>query len=80
MSSILGPLGFSVLYAQNPNYKTPITQAERAGPWGAYPGGNSVRIWRAQRDIVGQVMRQKKTPEDGLAEIVKTTRELLGNS
>jgi multiple sugar transport system substrate-binding protein len=75
-----GPEYLGPFYDQNPNYRTPITQAERAGPWGAYPGGNSVRIWRAQRDIIGQVMRGEKTPEDGLAEIVKTTRDLLGNS
>ncbi len=75
-----GPDYLGPLYDQNPNYRTPITQADRAGPWGAYPGGNSVRIWRAQRDIIGQVMRGEKTPEAGLDEIVKTTRDLLGNS
>lgn len=68
----LGPF-----YDKNPNYKTPNLQVDRAGPWGAYPGGNTVRIWRAQRDVIGKVMRGEATPEAGLAEIVKTTREMM---
>lgn len=72
-----GPNYLGPFYDKNPNYKTPILQIDRAGPWGAYPGGNTVRIWRAQRDIVGQVMRGEKTPEQGLADIVKTTRDMM---
>lgn len=72
-----GPEYLGPFYDKNPNYRTPITQVERAGPWGAYPDGNTVRIWRAQRDIVSKVMRGDVTPEDGLAEIVKTTREMM---
>lgn len=72
-----GPDHLGPFYEKNPNYKTPILQIERAGPWGAYPGGNTVRIWRAQRDIIGQVMRGEKTPEQGLADIVKTTRDMM---
>lgn len=71
----LGPF-----YDKNPNYRTPILQIERAGPWGAYPDGNTVRIWRAQRDIIGKVMRGDVTPEAGLAEIVKATREMMKSS
>ncbi len=44
-------------YDQNPNFRTVSLQAERAKPWQGYPGGNSVRIWRAQRDIINSVMR-----------------------
>jgi multiple sugar transport system substrate-binding protein len=72
-----GPEFLGPFYEKNPNYKTPVLQIERAGPWGAYPGGNTVRIWRAQRDIVGQVMRGEKTPEQGLSDIVKTTRDMM---
>jgi multiple sugar transport system substrate-binding protein len=72
-----GPEYLGPFYDKNPNYRTPITQAERAGPWGAYPGGNSVRIWRAQRDLIAKVMRGETTPEAGLAEIVKTTRAMM---
>lgn len=75
-----GPDYLGPFYDKNPNYRTPILQADRAGPWGAYPGGNTVRIWRAQRDLITQVMRGDKTPEAGLAEIVKTTRTMLKNS
>jgi multiple sugar transport system substrate-binding protein len=72
-----GPEFLGPFYDKNPNYKTPIQQIDRAGPWGAYPNGNTVRIWRAQRDIVGKVMRGETTPAAGLAEIVKTTREMM---
>ncbi|MCZ8262221.1 MAG: ABC transporter substrate-binding protein [Beijerinckiaceae bacterium] len=72
-----GPDFLGPFYEKNPNYKTPVLQIDRAGPWGAYPGGNTVRIWRAQRDIIGQVMRGEKTPEQGLADIVKTTRDMM---
>lgn len=72
-----GPEFLGPFYDKNPNYRTPITQVNRAGPWGAYPDGNTVRIWRAQRDIIGKVMRGDATPEAGLAEIVKTTREMM---
>jgi multiple sugar transport system substrate-binding protein len=72
-----GPDYLGPFYDKNPNYKTPITQADRAGPWGAYPGGNTVRIWRAQRDIVGKVMRGETSPEQGHVEIVKATRDML---
>jgi multiple sugar transport system substrate-binding protein len=75
-----GPEYLGPFYEKNPNYRTPIDQVGRAGPWGSYPGGNSVRIWRAQRDIIAQVMRGEKTPEAGLADIVKTTRDLLKSS
>ncbi len=75
-----GPEYLGPYYDKNPNYRTPILQADKAGPWGAYPGGNTVRIWRTQRDIVGQVMRGEKTPEAGLAEIVKATRDLMKSS
>ncbi len=72
-----GPDFLGPFYEKNPNYKTPVLQIDRAGPWGAYPGGNTVRIWRAQRDIIGQVMRGEKTPEQGLSDIVKTTRDMM---
>ncbi len=66
-------------YEANPNARTPILQADRAGPWGAYPGGNSVRIWRAQRDVITLVMRGELTPEAGLERIAaETTRMMRG--
>jgi multiple sugar transport system substrate-binding protein len=72
-----GPEFLGPFYDKNPNYRTPIIQVDRAGPWGAYPDGNTVRIWRAQRDIVGKVMRGDVTAEAGHAELVKATREMM---
>lgn len=64
-------------YRANPNALTPVRQADRAGPWGGYPGGNNVRIWRAQRDVITLAMRGDLTPEAGLARIVSETNTLM---
>ena len=52
-------------------------RSDRAKPWQGYPGGNSVRIWRAQREIINSVMRGMETPEAGLERIVKETNALM---
>jgi len=64
-------------YVENPNVKTASLQADRSLPWAGYPGGDSVRIWRTQRDIIGAVMRGEVTPEDGLKQIVDQTNGLM---
>ncbi|HBT69959.1 MAG TPA: ABC transporter substrate-binding protein, partial [Agrobacterium sp.] len=71
-----GPDFLAPYYAENPNVKTASLQADRSLPWGAYPGGESVRIWRTQRDIIGTVMRGEVTPEAGLKQIVEQTNAL----
>ncbi|MBN9236153.1 MULTISPECIES: ABC transporter substrate-binding protein [Phyllobacteriaceae] len=64
-------------YAAHPNVKTASLQADRSLPWAGYPGGDSVRIWRTQRDIIGAVMRGEVTPEAGLKQIVDQTNALM---
>lgn len=64
-------------YAEHPNVATAAKQAERSLPWAGYPGGDSVRIWRTQRDIIGTVMRGEVAPEDGLAQLVEQTNALM---
>jgi multiple sugar transport system substrate-binding protein len=64
-------------YRENPNFRTVATQMNRSLPWQGYPGGNSVRIWRAQRDIVTSVMRGETTPEAGLARLVADTNAMM---
>jgi multiple sugar transport system substrate-binding protein len=71
-ADFLGPF-----YDKNPNFRTATTQIDRSLPWGGYPGGQSVRIWRAQRDVVAAVMRGEKTPEAALPELVKATEGLM---
>ena len=68
----LGPF-----YDANPNFRTATTQIDKSLPWAGYPGGQSVRIWRAQRDVVGAVMRGEKTPESALPELIKVTEDLM---
>ncbi|OCX63790.1 sugar ABC transporter substrate-binding protein [Thioclava sp. SK-1] len=64
-------------YAEHPNVKTASEQADKSLPWAGYPGGDSVRIWRTQRDIIGTVARGEVSPEDGLAQIVAATDTLM---
>ena len=68
----LGPF-----YEANPNFKTVANQGARALPWQGYPGGNTVRIWRTQRDIINSVMRGDTTPEAGLEKLVGETNALI---
>ncbi|NSY19510.1 ABC transporter substrate-binding protein [Neorhizobium sp. AL 9.2.2] len=72
-----GPEFLAPYYAEHPNVKTASLQAERSLPWAGYPGGDSVRIWRTQRDIIGTVMRGEVTPEAGLKQIVEQTNALM---
>lgn len=64
-------------YEANPNYRTAVGQIDRSLPWVGYPGGQSVRVWDAQREIIAAVMRGEKSPEDGLSEMVQSTRQMM---
>ncbi|MDO5605758.1 MAG: ABC transporter substrate-binding protein [Paracoccus sp. (in: a-proteobacteria)] len=64
-------------YVEHPNVATAAAQADKSRPWAGYPGGDSVRIWRTQRDIIGTVMRGEVSPEDGLEQIVAETNALM---
>lgn len=72
-----GPDYLEPYYAENPNVKTASLQADRSLPWAGYPGGDSVRIWRAQRDVIGAVMRGELSPEDGLKQVIEQTNALM---
>jgi multiple sugar transport system substrate-binding protein len=71
-ANFLGPF-----FESNPNYRTLAAEIKYAQPWQGYPGGNSVRIWRAQRDIINSVTRGDITPEAGLKKIVEETQALI---
>lgn len=73
----LGPDYLGDYYEQNPNFATITRQMDRSRPWQGYPGGNSVRIWRTQREIINSVMRGETTPEDGLERLAQETTALI---
>ena len=64
-------------YRENPNVATAARQADKSWPYAGYPGGDSVRIWRTQRDIIGTVQRGEVSPEEGLKQIVEQTKALI---
>ncbi|HVE48550.1 MAG TPA: ABC transporter substrate-binding protein [Casimicrobiaceae bacterium] len=68
----LGPF-----YEKNPNFRTVASQMDRSVPWQGYPGGNSVRIWRAQREIITSVMRGETDAKAGFERLQKETAALM---
>jgi multiple sugar transport system substrate-binding protein len=70
--AFLGPF-----YKDNANFRTINGQISRAAPWQGYPGGNSVRIWRQQREVVSGVMRGEIAPKAGIERIVSETEALM---
>ena len=75
-----GPEFLGSFYDNNPNFRTVSLQVERAKPWQGYPGGQSVKIWRTQREIINSVMRGELTAEAGLDRIVKESNALMKGS
>jgi multiple sugar transport system substrate-binding protein len=71
-----GPEFLGPFYEKNPNFRTVSLETERAVPWQGYPG-DTVRIWRAQRDIIDAVMRGKISPEDGFTKLVSETKAMM---
>ncbi|MDP0926228.1 ABC transporter substrate-binding protein [Paracoccus onubensis] len=64
-------------YKENPNWRISLDQIDRAIPWAGYPGTNSVEIWRTQREIIAEVMSGELSTEEGLAEMVGITNDLI---
>ncbi len=64
-------------YKENPNWRISLDQIGRAVPWAGYPGTNSVEIWRTQREIIAEVMSGDLSTEEGLAEMVGITNDLI---
>lgn len=71
-----GPEFLGPFYDKNPNFRTVSLQVDRALPWQGYPG-DTVRIWRMQRDIINEVMRGQITPDSGLEKMVRETRAMM---
>lgn len=70
--AFLGPF-----YKDNANFRTINGQVNRASPWQGYPGGNSVRIWRQQREVIAGVMRGEIQPKAGIERMVSETEALM---
>ena len=72
-----GPEFVGPFYDKNPNFRTVSLQVERSVPWQGYPGGNSVKTWRAQREIIIAVMRGELPPKAGYDKLMKETAALV---
>ena len=72
-----GPEYLGPFYEKNPNFRTVAQQSDRSAPWQGYPKGNTVRIWRAQREIITAVMRGDIEPKAGYEKLMKETEALM---
>jgi multiple sugar transport system substrate-binding protein len=72
-----GPQFLGPFYDKNPNFRTVSLQMDRAVPWQGYPNGNTVRIWRAQREIITGIMRGEIEPKAGYERLLKETADLM---
>jgi multiple sugar transport system substrate-binding protein len=72
-----GPEFLAPFYDKNPNFRTVAQQMDRSSPWQGYPQGNTVRIWRAQREIITAVMRGEVEPKAGYDRLMKETDALM---
>ncbi len=72
-----GPEFLGPFYDKNPNFRTVSLQVDRSVPWQGYPGGNSVRTWRAQREIITGIMRGEIEPKAGYDRLLKETADLM---
>ena len=72
-----GPEFLGPFYDKNPNFRTVSLQIDRSVPWQGYPGGNSVRTWRAQREIITGIMRGEIEPKSGYERLIKETADLM---
>jgi multiple sugar transport system substrate-binding protein len=73
----LEPRYLGDFYKKNPNWATSLRQIQYANAWAGYPGSHGVQIWRAQRDLIGSVMRGDLSPKEGLARMVSQTNSLM---
>jgi multiple sugar transport system substrate-binding protein len=72
-----GPDYLGPFYDKNPNFKTVAQQMDRSAPWQGYPRGNTVRIWRAQREIITATMRGEIEPKAAYDKLMKETESLM---
>jgi multiple sugar transport system substrate-binding protein len=73
----LGEAHLAPYYRENPYYATPSTGYDRAGLWQGYPGTQSEKIWREQKNILRSVMLGETTPGEGADQMKKVAEELM---
>jgi multiple sugar transport system substrate-binding protein len=64
-------------YRENPYFATPSTGVERAAYYAGYPGTQSERIWREQRDIIHSVMIGEIAIPEGAKRLAEITSNLM---
>jgi multiple sugar transport system substrate-binding protein len=71
-----GPEYLGPFYDKNPNFRTVALEVDRALPWQGYPG-DTVRIWRMQRDIITSMMRGEMTPDAAVQKMATETAAMM---
>jgi multiple sugar transport system substrate-binding protein len=64
-------------YAAHPEWKTSLTQWPIAVAWFGYPNVKSVKVWKAQSEILFRIGTGDVSPADGLKEMVQSTEAII---
>lgn len=64
-------------YVSHPEWKTSLTQWPIAVAWFGYPNVKSVKVWKAQSEILFRIGSGEVSPADGLKEMVQSTEAII---
>ncbi|OHV78940.1 ABC transporter substrate-binding protein [Ensifer sp. LCM 4579] len=64
-------------YASNPDWKTSLTQWPIAVAWFGYPNVKSIKVWKAQSEILFRIGNGEVSPAEGLKEMVQSTEAII---
>jgi multiple sugar transport system substrate-binding protein len=64
-------------YAKNPDWKTSLQQWPIAVAWFGYPNVKSIKVWKAQSEVLFRIGRGDVSPADGLKQMVESTEAIL---
>ncbi|MGY5778305.1 ABC transporter substrate-binding protein [Rhizobium sp. LEGMi135b] len=64
-------------YDTHPDWKTSLEQWPIAVAWFGYPNVKSIKVWKAQSEVLFRIGRGEVSPSDGLKEMVQSTESIL---
>lgn len=75
--SVSDPTGLGAFYAANPDYRVVVDRLPVVTDWYAFPGNNSVRIFKMIIDEQRSVVTGQAKPEEALTRMAARTRQIL---
>lgn len=75
--AVSDPAGLGAFYAANPDYRVVIDRLPVVTDWYAFPGNNSVRIFKMIIDEQRSVITDQAKPDEALTRMAARTRQIL---